>query len=58
MSVLLDNDVVLKLAQLGLLADGCSLLSQEYGQLIVLDTLYYQLSGNNMKKSTVMESLI
>ncbi|EMI5799544.1 TPA: hypothetical protein SMP24_001502 [Proteus mirabilis] len=50
MSVLLDNDVVLKLAQLGLLADGCSLLSQEYGQLIVLDTLYYQLSGNNMKK--------
>lgn len=50
MSVLLDNDVVLKLAQLGLLTEGCSLLSQEYGQLIVLDTLYYQLNGKKMRE--------
>ncbi|KGT95268.1 hypothetical protein NG99_04410 [Erwinia typographi] len=45
MAVLLDNDVVLKLAQLDLLADGCKLLTRNYGQLYVLDTLVYQLNG-------------
>lgn len=45
MAVLLDNDVVLKLAQLDLLADGCKLLTKNYGQLFVLDTLVYQLQG-------------
>lgn len=45
MAVLLDNDVVLKLAQLDLLADGCKLLTRNYGQLYVLDTLVYQLKG-------------
>lgn len=45
MAVLLDNDVVLKLAQLDLLADGCKLLARNYGQLYVLDTLVYQLRG-------------
>ncbi|MBN7123533.1 hypothetical protein BSU01_17745 [Erwinia billingiae] len=45
MAVLLDNDVVLKLSQLDLLADGCRLLTQKYGQLYVLDTLIYQLKG-------------
>ncbi|MGO2143622.1 MAG: hypothetical protein ACTH4K_08780 [Serratia bockelmannii] len=45
MPVLLDNDVVLKLAQLDLLADGCELLIRNYGQLYVLDTLVYQLRG-------------
>lgn len=45
MAVLLDNDVVLKLAQLDLLADGCKLLTRNYGQLYVLDTLVYQLRG-------------
>lgn len=45
MAVLLDNDVVLKLAQLDLLEDGCALLSKTYGQLFVLDTLEYQLNG-------------
>ncbi|EGB6219164.1 TPA: hypothetical protein MD648_002921 [Citrobacter freundii] len=45
MAVLLDNDVVLKLAQLDLLADGCKLLARNYGQLFVLDTLVYQLRG-------------
>lgn len=46
MAVLLDNDVVLKLAQLDLLADGCKLLTSKYGQLYVLDTLVYQLREN------------
>ena len=45
MAVLLDNDVVLKLAQLDLLADGCKLLTRNYGQLYVLDTLVHQLRG-------------
>ncbi|WP_440799860.1 hypothetical protein [Serratia marcescens] len=45
MPVLLDNDVVLKLAQLDLLVDGCELLIRNYGQLYVLDTLVYQLRG-------------
>lgn len=45
MAVLLDNDVVLKLAQLDLLAEGCKLLTRNYGQLFVLDTLVYQLKG-------------
>jgi len=44
-AVLLDNDVVLKLAQLDLLAEGCKLLTRNYGQLFVLDTLVYQLKG-------------
>ena len=47
MAVLLDNDVVLKLAQLDLLADGCKLLTSKYGQLYVLDTLVYQLRGKS-----------
>ncbi|ELD3315885.1 TPA: hypothetical protein ACGT0B_004346 [Enterobacter hormaechei] len=47
MAVLLDNDVVLKLAQLDLLADGCKLLTSKYGQLYVLDTLIYQLRGKS-----------
>ncbi|CAH0244483.1 hypothetical protein SRABI13_02791 [Erwinia aphidicola] len=45
MAVLLDNDVVLKLAQLDLLADGCKSLIKNYGQLFFLDTLAYQLRG-------------
>lgn len=44
-AVLLDNDVVLKLAQLDLLSEGCQLLSGKYGQLFVLDTLIFQLRG-------------
>ncbi len=47
MAVLLDNDVVLKLAQLDLLEDGCSLLTKNYGELFVLDTLVYQLRGKS-----------
>ncbi|MGT3282471.1 hypothetical protein [Yersinia enterocolitica] len=47
MAVLLDNDVVLKLAQLDLLTDGCKLLTRNYGKLFVLDTLVYQLRGKN-----------
>nr|WP_241199788.1 hypothetical protein [Erwinia billingiae] len=33
------------MSQLDLLADGCRLLTQKYGQLYVLDTLIYQLKG-------------
>lgn len=47
MAVLLDNDVVLKLAQLDLLNDGCELLTKKYGQLYVLDTFKYQLRGKS-----------
>lgn len=50
MAVLLDNDVVLKLAQLDLLDDGCRILTRQYGQLYVLDTLVYQLSGRSATK--------
>jgi len=44
-AVLLDNDVVLKLAQLDLLSEGCKLLTRNFGQLFVLDTIVYQLRG-------------
>ncbi|MGP2545073.1 hypothetical protein [Yersinia sp. 2541 StPb PI] len=50
MAVLLDNDVVLKLAQLDLLTEGCNLLSRTYGQLFVLDTLIYQLKSRGAER--------
>ncbi|EFB1519665.1 hypothetical protein KU15F73_20930 [Escherichia coli] len=57
MAVLLDNDVVLKLAQLDLLADGCKLLTSKYGQLYVLDTLFYQLRGKSALRRYGAEAL-
>jgi hypothetical protein len=56
-AVLLDNDVVLKLAQLDLLADGCKLLTNKYGQLYVLDTLVYQLRGKSALRRYGAEAL-
>lgn len=57
MAVLLDNNVVLKLAQLDLLADGCKLLTSKYGQLYVLDTLFYQLRGKSALRRYGAEAL-
>lgn len=57
MAVLLDNDVVLKLAQLDLLAEGCDLLTKKYGQLYVLDTLTYQLTGKGALRRYGQEAI-
>lgn len=57
MAVLLDNDVVLKLAQLDLLDDGCRILTRQYGQLYVLDTLVYQLTGRAATKRYGAEAI-
>lgn len=50
MALLLDNDVVEKLAQLDLLQEAKALLAAEFGQLIILDTLKYKLCPRNESK--------
>lgn len=57
MAVLLDNDVVLKLAQLDLLSEGCKSLTRHYGQLYVLDTLVYQLKSKRVNSRCGPEAI-
>lgn len=50
MALLLDNDVVDKLAQLDLLQEAKTLLISEFGKLIILDTLKYKLCPKKESK--------
>lgn len=62
MALLLDNDVVEKLAQLDLLQETKTLLTTEFGQLKILDTLKYKLcpkkeSKRKKRNATVMNRI-
>ena len=62
MALLLDNDVVDKLAQLDLLQEAKTLLISEFGQLKILDTLKYKLcpkkESKRKKRNTIVMSRI
>lgn len=50
MALLIDNDIVHKLAQLDLLTDAVTLLKEIYGDLKVLDTLRYKFCHPNHQR--------
>lgn len=55
MALLLDNDIVYKLAQLDLLQEAKTLLHNEFGELKVLDTLKFKLCPQHPSKRTKAE---
>lgn len=62
MALLLDNDVVEKLAQLDLLPEAKKLLAAKFGQLLILETLKYKLcpvkeSKRKKRNATVMSRI-
>ena len=62
MALLLDNDIVEKLAQLDLLPEAKNLLKAKFGQLMILNTLRYKLcpqreSQRKKRNATVMSRI-
>ncbi len=57
MALLLDNDIVHKLAQLDLLPEATQLLKEEYGKIKVLNTLKFKLCPKQEKKRIKLGSL-
>jgi hypothetical protein len=58
LALLLDNDVVDKLAQLDLLQETKTLLISKFGQLVILDTLKYKLCPRKESKRKKRNAIV